>query len=85
MALSGGTTLKPKGEQVIPAGERLIVLTPGGAGYGNPADRDPAAVQRDVQAGLISHECAQVDYGLRFFEDGTFVECGVRAKLEAAQ
>lgn len=85
LALSGGTTLRPKGEQVIPAGERLIVLTPGGAGYGDPMDRDPAAIERDVRAGLVSLECAQIDYGLRIFEDGSFVECGARANLVAAQ
>lgn len=38
-------------EQDIPlaAGDRVRVKTPGGGGYGNPLDRNPEAVLRDVQ------------------------------------
>jgi N-methylhydantoinase B len=37
-------------EQDIPltAGDRVRVKTPGGGGYGNPLDRDPKSVLRDV-------------------------------------
>jgi N-methylhydantoinase B len=77
--------LRPKGEQVIPAGERLIVLTPGGAGYGNPLDRDPASVAQDVCAGLVSGECAEAEYGVVMQEDGRFSESHARrARREAA-
>lgn len=31
-----------------------IALTPGGAGFGDPLDRDPLAVERDLRDGLIS-------------------------------
>ncbi len=31
-----------------------VALTPGGAGYGDPLDRDPLAVERDLKDGLIS-------------------------------
>ena len=58
LSLSNGAQLRPKGEQVIPAGERLIVLTPGGAGYGNPHDRDPALIAQDIEFGLTSPEHA---------------------------
>ena len=37
---------------------------PGGAGYGDPADRDPALVKRDLARGYISAEAAARDYGL---------------------
>jgi N-methylhydantoinase B/oxoprolinase/acetone carboxylase alpha subunit len=30
------------------AGERLLLIAPSGGGYGDPADRDPAAVRDDV-------------------------------------
>ncbi|WP_390915173.1 hydantoinase B/oxoprolinase family protein [Pseudosulfitobacter sp. SM2401] len=63
LSLSNGAQLRPKGEQVIPAGERLIVLTPGGAGYGNPHDRDPALIAQDIEFGLTSPEHATSQYG----------------------
>ncbi|SDI18184.1 hydantoinase B/oxoprolinase family protein [Variovorax sp. OV700] len=47
-----GTALRGKGRQVIPAGEVLVVETPGGAGLGDPAKRDPALAARDLKAGL---------------------------------
>ena len=63
LKLNNGTKLHPKGEQVIPKGERLIVLTPGGAGYGNPKNRNPAHIARDIEFGLVSPEAALTDYG----------------------
>ncbi|MER8417513.1 hydantoinase B/oxoprolinase family protein [Mesorhizobium sp. M1329] len=35
-------------------GDRLRVCSPGGAGYGNVADRDPALIERDLIAGYIT-------------------------------
>jgi len=49
-----GTVLRGKGRQVIPAGEVLVVETPGGAGLGDPAGRDPVLVARDLKAGLVA-------------------------------
>ena len=63
LILSNGSTLRPKGEQIIPAGERLTVLTPGGAGYGNPKERDPQSIAQDIDFGLVSIEAATTDYG----------------------
>lgn len=63
LKLSNGTEFRPKGEQVIPAGERLIVLTPGGAGYGDPKNRDPDLIAQDMEFGLVSREKAISDYG----------------------
>jgi N-methylhydantoinase B len=37
---------------------------PGGAGYGAPAERDPAAVRRDLALGYITVEAAREVYGL---------------------
>ncbi len=55
---NAGTVLRGKGRQLIPAGEVLIVETPGGAGLGDPRERDPARLARDLQAGLVSAEGA---------------------------
>jgi N-methylhydantoinase B len=41
----------------------LRVYTPGGGGYGDPADRDLAKVRRDIENGLISSEFARQVYG----------------------
>ncbi len=57
-----GKTLRTKGYQVIPDGDRLILELPGGAGMGDPTTRDPALVARDVRDGLVSAENARVLY-----------------------
>lgn len=62
VTLSSGATLKGKGQQVIPKGERLILELPGGGGYGDPAERDVRAIVRDIESGLVSEEAARRDY-----------------------
>jgi len=69
LTLSNGTKLRPKGEQIIPAGQRLTVLTPGGAGYGDPKDRTPERIAQDIDFGLISADAAASDYGHRSGEE----------------
>ncbi len=62
VTISDGTKIKDKGLYTIPAGERLILQTPGGGGFGDPAKRDRDAVDRDLSEGLISHEAAKTLY-----------------------
>jgi len=69
LTLSNGDILRPKGEQIIPAGQCITVLTPGGAGYGNPSNRDPARIAQDLEFGLISPEAATLDYGTQTGEE----------------
>ncbi|MBM3623129.1 MAG: hydantoinase B/oxoprolinase family protein [Alphaproteobacteria bacterium] len=64
VGLTTGQKLKGKGFQQIAPGERLVVMTPGGAGIGDPRSRDPQAVAHDVEEGLVSRETAQRVYGL---------------------
>ena len=61
---ASGETLHPKRQQLIPAGERLVLKLPGGGGYGDPLERDPELVRRDVEDGLVSPEHALEDYGV---------------------
>jgi N-methylhydantoinase B len=46
-------------------GDVLRVMSPGGGGYGNPRERDRAAVERDLGEGKISAAAAREVYGLR--------------------
>ncbi|MDR7426306.1 MAG: hydantoinase B/oxoprolinase family protein [Armatimonadota bacterium] len=39
--------LRGKGTIVLSAGDTLVIRTPGGGGYGDPAERDLASLQRD--------------------------------------
>jgi N-methylhydantoinase B len=66
-----GLTLRTKGYQVIPDGERLVLELPGGAGMGNAATRDPDLVARDVRDGLVSVENARALYRVAVDRDGT--------------
>jgi N-methylhydantoinase B len=47
-------------------GDILNLVTAGGAGYGPPDKRDPAAVLRDVEQGYLTFETAHKFYGDRF-------------------
>jgi 5-oxoprolinase (ATP-hydrolysing)/N-methylhydantoinase B len=44
-------------------GDRILLLTPGGGGYGQPAERDRALVEEDVRAGFVTPEAAARLYG----------------------
>lgn len=49
---------------LLDAGDVLVNATGGGGGYGNPFERDPAAVARDVRNGFVSVDSAERDYGV---------------------
>jgi N-methylhydantoinase B len=61
--LASGERLRGKGVQMIKAGERLVIHTPGGGGYGDPRERERDAVRRDLERGLISEQAAAQAYG----------------------
>lgn len=46
----------------LKAGSAVRMETPGGGGYGNPADRDASAVLRDIRNGEVSIEVARREY-----------------------
>jgi N-methylhydantoinase B len=64
LGLKSGPRLRGMGVQEIPAGDNLIMRTPGGAGFGNPKDRDRDLVRSDLAEGLISERAAREIYGL---------------------
>ena len=77
IALDDGSKMRVKGKQFVPHGRKVMMAFPGGAGYGDPSDRDPARVKRDLARGYISPETAARDYGLSD-EDIRAVEDAVR-------
>ena len=52
--LLNGGTLRTKGYQIIPAGDRLVLELPGGGGMGDPEQRDPDLVASDKRDGLVT-------------------------------
>ena len=63
----------------IKRGERLLLETPGGGGYGPPRERAPDSVARDVRLGYVSKEAAQTAYGVALRPDGTVDETATAA------
>jgi N-methylhydantoinase B len=61
--LQSGQELNGKGLQVIPAGDRLVLETPGGGGFGHPQARAPEDLNADLKLGLVSPEAATSRYG----------------------
>jgi N-methylhydantoinase B len=64
LTLKSGAKMRGFGRQPIPAGDRVVVETPGGAGIGDPKVRARELVERDVRDGLVSPEQAKRVYGL---------------------
>jgi N-methylhydantoinase B/oxoprolinase/acetone carboxylase alpha subunit len=58
VSISNGINIVDKGIYNIPAGEHLVLQTPGGGGFGKPVERDRDAVTQDLSDGLISQEAA---------------------------
>src|SRR5215211_1775925 len=77
---SAKTLVRKNGEEVelpskvrdVPVyeGDRLIFETAGAGGLGDPLERDPGSVARDVSWNLISWEAAQEDYGVVLNDGG---------------
>lgn len=59
-----GSAMQAKGKQHVPHGRKVVMAFPGGAGYGDPADRPKDLVRRDLAREYISAETAQREYGL---------------------
>lgn len=62
--LAAGEVLPGKGRHTIRPGDRLVLMTPGGGGLGDPRLRDPAKVATDVANGLVDPSIARDVYGL---------------------
>lgn len=54
----------PSGLTLCQPGDVVHFQSAGGGGYGNPLERDPQAVEKDVFNGYVSIERARQDYGV---------------------
>ncbi len=64
-ASGGEEVIKSKIVATMRKGDRLVIATAGGGGYGAAAERDPALVQADLRNGKVSLEAAREFYGWR--------------------
>jgi N-methylhydantoinase B len=79
--LLDGTRIPGKSVTTINKGQIVTFETPGGGGMFSPLKRDPKALARDLQDGVVSAQSAQKEYGL----SGTQVEAlvSVAKRIEA--
>ena len=59
---------------VLHPGDRLCEYIAGGAGYGDPLDREPAAVLADLLDGKITANAVTDEYGVVLTPDGAAVD-----------
>ena len=79
----GEKRLRSKTSFRMKRGDSLIIRTPGGGGYGNPLDRDPQLVMKDVLDGLVSLEAARREYGVAINLETSVVDWNMTRKLRA--
>ena len=63
----------------IRRGQRLRLETPGGGGFGDPCERAPGAVLRDLALGYVDAGAARRDYGVALKPDGTLDAAATQA------
>lgn len=84
-----GTNSPPMASKVtdvkLRRGQRVRLETPGGGGWGDSRQRDPARVCEDVRQGLVSADAARRDYGVAITQDGHLdAAATARLRKEAA-
>ena len=62
--LVNGKEGNPYGLTHLKPGDVVMIDAPGGGGYGNPLERDPELVEKDVVDGYVSLEAAADQYGV---------------------
>jgi N-methylhydantoinase B len=72
--LQSGAKLRTKGYQLIPDGDRLVLNMPGGGGMGDPEERPPESVARDVRDDLVTQSEAAAFYKVAVSSDGVLDE-----------
>src|SRR5438105_1352217 len=63
--------LPSKASGVVSKGDVLVFFAPGGGGFGDPLEREPARVARDLANGWVTMERARDMYGVVLRPDGS--------------
>jgi N-methylhydantoinase B len=67
----------------LAAGDAFVMRTGGGGGWGDPYQRDPELVLRDVRVGLLDVEQARERYGVAIVPDGLTIDEAETARLRS--
>ena len=65
----------------VPAGGVVRYETCGGGGYGEPLERDPEMVRRDVEEGKVTAEAAVRHYGVAFRSESLDIDAPATKRL----
>jgi N-methylhydantoinase B len=65
-ALDGALEAKLSEDTFLKRGDVFERVACGGGGFGDPLERDPELVRKDVQQELVSARCAEEIYGVVF-------------------
>jgi N-methylhydantoinase B len=68
---------------VLRAGDVVRIESAGGGGFGDPFEREPELVLRDVRTGVVSREAARHEYGVAIAPEGDAVDAAGTAGLRA--
>jgi N-methylhydantoinase B len=71
---------EPIGNSLLQAGQWIRGVEAGGGGYGDPLERDPEAVLKDVLERWVSAKAASDVYGVILAEEGGAVGLAVDQK-----
>jgi N-methylhydantoinase B len=70
---------------MISKGDVVSTRLGGGGGWGNPGERDPESIRRDVIYGYVSIEGAKRDYGVVINPNDLEVDQAATAEIRATQ
>ena len=79
------TVTEPVGDSLLAAGQWIRGIESGGGGYGDPLERAPEAVLKDVLEHWVSPEAARDVYGIVLAQDGPAGIFTVDAEASAAR
>jgi N-methylhydantoinase B len=82
---AGAGTRSQWGHFRVGAGDSLYVRGTGGGGFGDPLERDPSAVERDVEQGLVSRAEATRAYGVVLTPTGGVDPAATASARDAAR
>ncbi|SPP98104.1 hydantoinase B/oxoprolinase family protein [Bradyrhizobium vignae] len=85
LLLDEGSVFRPTRNSVVRQGPVTCHgLTGAGGGYGDPKERDPSRVLRDVRDGIVSVAAAERDYAVAITADGLHIDEARTAQLRQA-